>query len=138
MKKLLSRLLGIVVMVFLLISCEDENHFYKFKMDRVNLNGANYLALAGGQNGTKENGSSQQYLYSVDEEGNMNVVAYEYQCDDDGVATELIRNLTLTINQMVPVGDKYIWLVGCRYECDDYSGFSESMQDAIRDMVRHS
>ena len=127
-----------MVMVFLLISCENENHFYKFKMDRVNLNGASYLALAVGQNGAKGNGSSQQYLYSVDGEGNMSVVAYEYQCDDNGVATELSRNLTLTVNQMVPVGDKYIWLVGCRYECDDYSGFSESMQDAIRDMVNHS
>ena len=120
------------------VACSDKDRFHNFKMDRVNLNGANYLALAGGQNNTKVDSSSRQYLYSVDENGNLSVVAYEYQCDDDGVATELSRKLTLTINQMVPVGDKYIWLVGCRYECDDYSGFSESMQDAIRDMVNHS
>lgn len=132
------RLFCMAFLAVLFVSCSDDDHFYKFKMDRVNLNGANYLALAGGHNGTKENGSSQQYLYSIDEEGNMNIVAYEYQCDDNGVASELSRKLTLTINQMVPVGDKYIWLVGCRYECDDYSGFSESMQDAIRDMVNHS
>ena len=132
------RLSCLTALIVLVVSCSGEDRFYNFKMDRVNLNGANYLALAGGQSNTKDGVGSQQYLYSVDENGNLTVVAYEYQCDDNGVATELSRKLTLTVNQMVPVGDKYIWLVGCRYECDDYSSFSESMQDAIRDMVNHS
>lgn len=136
--KNIFRLFCMAALAVFVVACSDEDRFHNFKMDRVNLNGANYLALAGGQNNTKVDSSSRQYLYSVDENGNLSVVAYEYQCDDDGVATELSRKLTLTINQMVPVGDKYIWLVGCRYECDDYSGFSESMQDAIRDMVNHS
>lgn len=136
--KNIFRLFCMAALAVFVVACSDEDRFHNFKMDRVNLNGANYLALAGGQNNTKDGVSSQQYLYSVDENGNLAVVAYEYQCDDDGVATELSRKLTLTINQMVPVGDKYIWLVGCRYECDDYSSFSESMQDAIRDMVNHS
>ncbi len=136
--KSIFRLFCMAALAVFVVACSDEDRFHNFKMDRVNLNGANYLALAGGQNNTKVDSSSRQYLYSVDENGNLSVVAYEYQCDDDGVATELSRKLTLTINQMVPVGDKYIWLVGCRYECDDYSSFSESMQDAIRDMVNHS
>lgn len=136
--KIIFRLFCMAALAAFVVACSDKDRFHNFKMDRVNLNGANYLALAGGQSNTKDGVGSQQYLYSVDENGNLSVVAYEYQCDDDGVATELSRNLTLTINQMVPVGDKYIWLVGCRYECDDYSGFSESMQDAIRGMVNHS
>ena len=136
MKKLF-RILCISALVVLMVSCKDDNKFYKFKMNSVNLNGVKYLALAN-HGGAKEDGSSQSYLYSIDEQGNMQVVAYEYQCDDDGVATELSRNLTISITQVVPVGDKYIWLVGCRYECDDYSGFSESMQDNIRGMVDHS
>lgn len=137
--KRFSRMLCLMTMAVLVASCsDDDDHFYKFKMDRVNLGDSRYLALAGTGSGTKGDGGSQQYLYSVDDEGNMQVVAYEYQCDDNGVATQLSRNLTLMINQIVPVGDRYIWLVGCRYECDDYSGFSESMQDAIRGLVNHS
>ena len=136
--KMFSRLLCLMLLAVLTASCSDDDHNYKFKMDRINLGNSRYLALAGAGGNTKGAGGSQQYLYSVDNEGNMQVVAYEYQCDDNGVATELSRNLTLIINQMVPVGDRYIWLVGCRYECDDYSGFSESMQDAIRGLVNHS
>lgn len=117
-------------------SGDDDETSYGFKMNSVNLRGAKYLALAG-QGGAKAE-SSQSYLYSVDENGNMQVVAYEYQCDDNGIASELSRHLTLNINQVVPVGDKYIWLVGCRYVCNDYSGFSESMQDNIRGKVNHS
>ncbi|MBR2958782.1 MAG: hypothetical protein IKC19_04055 [Bacteroidales bacterium] len=133
------RILCIVACAVFMVSCNDEIKFHQFKMDHLNLGDTKYLALATGQsNGTKDAESSQQYLYSIDEEGNMQVVAYEYQCDDDGVATELSRRLTLNINQMVPVGDNYIWLVGCRYECKDYEGFSESMQDAIRGLVNHS
>lgn len=133
--KNLFRILCISALVVLLASCNDDKN-YQFKMNRVDLSGAKYLAL-GGQGGSKAE-SSQSYLYSIDENGNMQIVAYEYQCDDDGVATELSRNLTISITQVVPVGDKYIWLVGCRYHCDDYSGFSESMQDNIRGLVNHS
>ncbi len=133
--KNLFRILCITALVVLLASCNDDKN-YQFKMNRVNLDGAKYLALAG-QGGSKIE-SSQSYLYSIDENGNMQIVAYEYQCDDDGVATELSRNLTISITQVVPVGDKYVWLVGCRYQCDDYSGFSESMQDNIRGLVDHS
>ncbi len=134
--KNLFRILCISALVVLMVSCKDDNKNYQFKMNRVDLSGAKYLAL-GGQGGSKAE-SSQSYLYSIDENGNMQIVAYEYQCDDDGVATELSRNLTISITQVVPVGDKYIWLVGCRYHCDDYSGFSESMQDNIRGLVNHS
>lgn len=134
MKKLFP-ILCFSALVLLMVSCK-EDHNYKFKMNRVNLAGVRYLALAS-QGGTKAQ-SSQSYLYSVDEQGDMHIVAYEYQCDDDGVATELSRSLTIAINQVVPVGDKYIWLVGCRYECDDYSGFGESMQDNIRGLIDHS
>lgn len=136
MKKLF-RILCISALVVMMVACKDDDHNYQFKMNSVNLDGVKYLALAN-HGGAKEDGSSQSYLYSIDEQGNMQIVAYEYQCDDDGVATELSRNLTISITQVVPVGDKYIWLVGCRYQCDDYSGFSESMQDNIRGLVDHS
>lgn len=136
MKKML-RFVYLAALVVLMVSCKDDDKFHKFKMNSIDLDGVKYLALAS-HGGTKVDGGSQSYLYSVDEQGNMQVVAYEYQCDDDGVATELSRNLTISITQVVPVGDKYIWLVGCRYECDDYSGFSESMQDNIRGLVDHS
>lgn len=71
------RILCIVACAVFMVSCNDEIKFHQFKMDHLNLGDTKYLALATGQsNGTKDAESSQQYLYSIDEEGNMQVVAY--------------------------------------------------------------
>lgn len=129
--------LCIVVSLLSLTSCEDEGMDVSFKIAGININGVKYLALGSPESGSK-GADVQSMLYSVDENGNMQVVAYEYDCDENGLVTELSRNITLSINQIVPVGDNYIWLVGCRYVCNDYSGFSEDMQDRIRGMVEHS
>lgn len=135
MKKLFG-ILMILAIVFA-VSCkkEDSDKNYSFKMSKVNLSGAKYLAL-GNKEGTKDGEGG--FLYSVDAEGNLSVVAYDYDCDDSGVASELKKNLTVSITAMIPVGDLYIWLMGCRYQCDDYSAFSASMQDNIRGIVDHS
>ncbi len=134
MKKLLP-LLCLVALAASFTSCNDDEQ-YTFSINGVDISNAKYIALAGQGSGKDE--SSQSYLYTIDEDGNMQIAAYEYQCDDEGVATELTRNLTVSVTQLVPVGSDYIWLLGCRYECDDYSGFSESMQDNIRGTVQHS
>ena len=123
------------LLVFAMTGCSEDKDA-AFSISGINLNGVRYLAL--GSQGSGAKGGTQSMLYSIDEEGNMQLVAYEYDCDEDGLVTEISRNIGLTINQIVPVGDKYIWLVGCRYVCEDYSGFSESMQNRIRGMVEHS
>ena len=124
-----------VLLVFSLTSCKKDLDA-AFNISGINLNGVKYLAL--GSQGSGAKGGTQSMLYSIDENGNMQLVAYEYNCDEEGLVTELSRNIGITVNQIVPVGDKYIWLVGCRYVCNDYSGFSESMQNRIRGMVDHS
>jgi len=138
-KTLIVTLLTIVTMVC--TSCNDRGDDSSFSLAGINLSGVKYLAL-GSQGSNAKDGeedmSSQSMLYSIDEEGNMQLVAYEYDCDEEGLVTEISRNITISINQIAPVGDNYIWLVGCRYICEDYSGFSESMQDRIRGMVNHS
>ncbi|MBO4589298.1 MAG: hypothetical protein J5711_10435 [Bacteroidales bacterium] len=131
------RVLLVTALVFTLSACKKDKGDAAFKLDGINLNGVKYLAL-GSHGGNAKGQDTQQMLYSIDESGNMQLVAYNYQCDDDGLVTEIQRNIGITITQIVPVGEKYIWLVGCRYYCDDYSGFSESMQSRIRDMVQHS
>ena len=40
-------ILCISAVVVLMVACKDKDHNYQFKMNRVNLNGAKYLALAG-------------------------------------------------------------------------------------------
>ncbi|MCR4828489.1 MAG: hypothetical protein K5864_03400 [Bacteroidales bacterium] len=124
-----------VMAVCLMAGCKEEGKDASFKISGIDLAGVKYLAL-GSQGDAK--GETQNMLYSIDEEGNMQLVAYEYLCDEEGLVTEIERNITITINEIVPVGERYIWLVGCRYVCEDYSGFSESMQDRIRGMVNHS
>lgn len=135
MKNIVKLLIGILLLISA-TGCNDKEKDAGFSLSGINLNGVQYLAL--GSKGADTKGGTQSMLYSIDEEGNMKLVAYEYDCDEDGLVTELSRNISLMINQIVPVGDNYIWLVGCRYVCDDYSGFSESMQDRIRGMVNHS
>jgi len=135
MKKVLGILCAAALAV-LLASCSEKDKDASFSLSGINLGGMKYLAL--GSQGSGAKGGTQSMLYSVDENGNMQLVAYEYDCDEEGLVTELSRNITISVSQIVPVGDKYIWLVGCRYVCDDYSGFSESMQDRIRGMVNHS
>lgn len=137
MKKF-SGIFIVLAMLLSVVSCSDkkkDNESYSFKINKVNLSGAKYLAL-GAKDGVKDGESA--FLYSIDEYGNMQIVAYQYECDDNGVATELSRNLTVSITQMIPVGDMYIWLMGCRYQCDDYSGFNDDMANRIRGMVEHS
>lgn len=137
----IALLLAIVAIVF--TGCNKDKEDGKFNISGVDLTGVKYLAL-GSQGGnakggeTKDGAHVQSMLYSIDENGEMQVVAYQYDCDEEGLVTELSRNIGLTICQVVPVGEKFIWLVGCRYVCDDYSGFSEDMQDRIRGMVQHS
>ena len=135
----MKRICLIFAILLCVVSCRDnkkDNKDYSFKMSKVNLSGARYLAL-GSQGGAKD-GETTGFLYGIDDEGNLQLMAYEYDCDDNGVATELRRNLTIQITQMIPVGDVYIWLMGCRYQCDDYSGFSDGMADRIRGTVEHS
>lgn len=130
-------LLLVATLMFTLSACKKDKGDAAFKLDGINLSGVKYLAL-GSKGGNAKGQDTQQMLYSIDESGNMQLVAYNYQCDDEGLVTEIQRNIGITVCQAVPVGEKYIWLVGCRYYCDDYSGFSESMQDRIRGMVDHS
>ena len=133
----MKKLLGVFIILALVlggVSCKNKKGGdSSFKMSKVNLNGARYLAL-GAKDGARD-GESGGFLYSVDNEGNLQIIAYEYDCDDSGIASELSRNLTIQITQMIPVGDVYIWLMGCRYMCDDYSGFSDDMADRIRGTV---
>lgn len=137
MKKLLT-LITLSALLLTMTSCDKDKGDAAFKLDGINLNGIKYLALGSNGSGNTKGEDIQKMLYSIDESGNMQLVAYNYQCDDDGLVTEIQRNIGITITQVVPVGDRYIWLVGCRYYCDDYSGFSESMQSRIRSMVNHS
>ena len=126
MKKLLGVFI-ILALVFGVVSCKKNKNGgdASFKMSRVNLNGARYLALANKE--AAKDGENGGFLYSVDDEGNLQIMAYEYDCDDSGIASELKRSLTIQITAMIPVGDVYIWLMGCRYQCNDYSGFSDDM-----------
>lgn len=136
-KMLFVRGMVIAALMLTVAACsDDDDRDASFNIAGIDVTGMKYLAL--GAQGSDDKGEVESMLYSVDENGNMQVVAYEYDCDDNGMETELSRNITLSITQIVPVGDNYVWLVGCRYVCTDYSGFSESMQDRIKGMVDHS
>lgn len=134
MKNIIRIVCAALIVVFM-ASCKDDGKDSAFRISGINLDGVQYLAL-GSQGDAK--GETQNMLYSIDEEGNMQLVAYEYDCDEEGLVTEIERNISIEINEIVPVGDNYIWLVGCRYVCEDYSDFSESMQNRIQSMVNHS
>ena len=87
-------ILCIVACAVFMVSCNDEIKFHQFKMDHLNLGDTKYLALATGQsNGAKADGSSQQYLYSIDE-GNKFVQIRQnlYICEYEFNGTSDIRS----------------------------------------------
>ena len=84
MKKVF-RILCAVALVVSLVSCGEKDKDASFSLSGINLGGVKYLAL--GSQGSGAKGGTQSMLYSIDENGNMQLVAYEYDCDEEGLVT---------------------------------------------------
>ncbi len=137
--------LGIIVCAMLfLVSCQDEPSSGKGKMTfkGVDLSNAKALALVqeGGNaanaprrlraDGQDQDEPTHKFLYTVDEDGNMHVAIFYFNEVDSTMDTKALR---LSIENIFAVGDDYLWLYGCQYDCDDLS----ALPSGARDYVEH-
>ena len=142
-QKILSALgIGMIAMLFL-VSCEDEpSSSSKLTFKGVNLNNAKALALVQeGNGGSKaprkmpaDEGEKPQtkFLYTVDENGNMNAAIFYFNEVDSTTNTKALR---LSIENIFAVGDDYLWLYGCQYDCDDLDLLPEEARKYVQEQI---
>ncbi len=142
-QKILSTLgIGMIAMLFL-VSCKDEpSSSSKLTFKGVNLNNAKALALVQeGNGGSKaprkmqaDEGEKPQtkFLYTVDEEGNMNAAIFYFNEVDSTTNTKALR---LSIENIFAVGDDYLWLYGCQYDCDDLDLLPEKARKYVQEQI---
>ena len=142
-QKILSALgIGMIAMLFL-VSCQDEpSSSSKLTFKGVNLNNAKALALVQeGNGGSKaprkmpaDEGEKPQtkFLYTVDEEGNMNAAIFYFNEVDSTTNTKALR---LSIENIFAVGDDYLWLYGCQYDCDDLDLLPEEARKYVQEQI---
>lgn len=142
-QKILSALgIGMIAMLFL-VSCEDEpSSSSKLTFKGVNLNNAKALALVQeGNGGSKaprkmpaDEGEKPQtkFLYTVDEEGNMNAAIFYFNEVDSTTNTKALR---LSIENIFAVGDNYLWLYGCQYDCDDLDLLPKKARKYVQEQI---
>ena len=153
MTKKIAVALGIIVCAMLfLVSCQDEPSSDKGKMTfkGVDLSNAKALALVqeGGNaanaprrmradDGDDDGGTRPhtKFLYTVDEDGNMQAAVFYFNEVDSSAATKALR---LSIENIFAVGDDYLWLYGCQYDCDDIDALPSYAQRYVRDQIEGS
>ncbi|MBO5619342.1 MAG: hypothetical protein J5902_05085 [Paludibacteraceae bacterium] len=142
-QKILSALgIGMIAMLFL-VSCQDEpSSSSKLTFKGVDLSNAKALALVqeGGNaanaprrlraDGQDPDEPTHKFLYTVDEDGNMHVAIFYFNEADSTMDTKALR---LSIENIFAVGDDYLWLYGCQYDCDDLS----ALPSGARGYVEH-
>lgn len=142
-QKILSALgIGMIAMLFL-VSCKDEpSSSSKLTFKGVNLNNAKALALVQeGNGGSKaprkmpaDEGEKPQtkFLYTVDENGNMSAAIFYFNEVDSTTNTKALR---LSIENIFAVGDDYLWLYGCQYDCDDLDLLPEKARKYVQEQI---
>ncbi len=129
-----------------LVSCKDEpSSSSKLTFKGVNLNNAKALALVQEGNSAKALGRSKtayaeekpqtKFLYTVDEEGNMNAAIFYFNEVDSTTNTKALR---LSIENIFAVGDDYLWLYGCQYDCDDLDLLPEKARGYVQHEIEAS
>ena len=141
--KILSALgIGMIAMLFL-VSCQDEpSSSSKLTFKGVNLNNAKALALVQEGNGSAnaprrmraDEGEKPQtkFLYTVDENGNMSAAIFYFNEVDSTTNTKALR---LSIENIFSVGDDYLWLYGCQYDCDDIDALPSRARKYVQEQI---
>lgn len=144
-QKILSTLgIGMIAMLFL-VSCEDEPSLSKkLTFKGVDLSNAKALALVqeGGNaanaprrlraDGQDPDEPTHKFLYTVDEDGNMHAAIFYFNEVDSTTNTKALR---LSIENIFAVGDDYLWLYGCQYDCDDLDLLPEKARKYVQEQI---
>ena len=143
MKTKLTFLALLITAIGMLVSCQDEpSSSSKLTFKGVNLNNAKALALVQEGNGSAnaprrmraDEGEKPQtkFLYTVDENGNMSAAIFYFNEVDSTTNTKALR---LSIENIFAVGDDYLWLYGCQYDCDDMDALPSRARKYVQEQI---
>lgn len=122
MKKILiSSLLSLVLMpmaVFSGCSKEEDFHINGIDFKKADIAGAQMLALGQPSTDAKE-ANVLSMLYKVNEQGILEEVEYtiEVRAENDSVSHEVNARVRLSIRELIPFGEKWLWLKECHFVC---------------------
>lgn len=116
--------LAIAAAVFASCDKEGGSSKAKVKFRKANIAGAQMLALAQSEVGTKAEGDvnvGPKALYTVSEDGTMVQVTYNVDVEgtDGEVAESIQANLIISPNFVFPVDKGWIWLANCSLDVKD-------------------
>lgn len=142
MKKILnSSVLCFFLLSFLLFtgcSKEEDYHIKGIDFKKANIAGASMLAL-GQSGGDAKDANVVSMLYKVNEQGILEEVEYviEVKAENDSVAHVVNARVRLSIREMIPFGEKWLWLKECRFVCPTIDEIADSdLRREVEDLLR--
>lgn len=122
MRKILLR---IVVMAMFITSCSTDDGnpddgAKTIKMERLELEGAKYLSLAGSVR--SEDSTSDIGLFKIDDQGNVSAVALCCEVTENGV-TQIRKDIDVIPRQLVSLSRMYTLMLNCDFKISDNEYF---------------
>lgn len=148
MNRLVMMALMAVVLGCLTTACGDDSDggdsksVSGLKFKKANIAGAKMLALtrsdaamSRGEGESDVDAQVASMLYKVNENGILEEVTYtiEVKTSDSETAQVIQTRMRLDIEDVLPIGDRWIWLKDCKYACPT---LDEVKDEAIRDAIK--
>lgn len=133
-KKLLLAVAVICCAIF--AGCGKGGTLHGFEFKKMNLNGVKVLALATDESSSKDGEIVQAPLYSVSDDGTLVEIEYTIEVRGTGDAVEYVKaNCRLAMKYVYRIGDDWLRLYDCKYECPGLEEMSPSMQELIQKKI---
>lgn len=138
MKKYL--IFSLLSIVFLLSGCSKEEDFHINGIDfkKADITGAQMLALGQPSTDAKE-ANVLSMLYKVNEQGILEEVEYtiEVRAENDSVSHEVNARVRLSIRELIPFGEKWLWLKECHFVCPTIDSIENpDLRREVEDLLR--
>lgn len=131
-------LLTIVVAMFAIFTgCSKAGSLHDVNFKKMHLNGVKVLALVADESSSKDGGESTQApLYSVSDDGTLVEIEYTIEVGGSGDAVEVVKaNCRLAMEYVYRIGDDWLRLYNCKYECPGIENESPSVQELIQNKI---
>lgn len=128
-------------MVFLVSGCskeEEDFHVNGIDFKKADIAGAQMLALGQPSANTKD-ANVLSMLYKVNDQGVLEEVEYtiEVKAENDSVAHVVNARVRLSIREMIPFGEKWLWLKECHFVCPTIDSIENSdLRREVEDLLR--
>lgn len=141
MKKNTLKLFAIAVFAVCCISltgCGKFGGINDFQFKKMDIAGVNTLALVANESSSKD--GEQEIvlspLYKVSDEGTLVEIEYTIEARGNGEAVEIAKaNCRIAMEYVYRIGDDWLRLYNCRYECPGLEDQPASVQEIIQNDI---